>query len=285
VREERGDTLFFHYSRTYPALPWNPKTLLEGLEEEIEAAEEALVALEEEELGDFLEEWEESGALDRAREEGDTPTLRRYQAEFTDLMTEGSPTPLELYRQAFFTWVRASLWADLAFTIPVGERLCRESRTEPKRLVVETVNEVLEGAFLSEEEVLAMVLAEANIEPDSTFFPGLASLELDPWDEDWTEELEAQVREAVMDALRRECSLSASGLMELDRRLAWLNERYRIRNLEIRNQMHDFYLVMPGELVETNADTVADGRAQWGFTIRQLFEGKVEVQAVSRLVR
>ncbi len=283
--EERGDTVFFRYTRAYPALPWNPIALLEELEEEIEAAEDALEALEESELGDFQAKWEDSGALEEAEEGGDTVTLRRYQAEFRDLMKEGSPSPLNQYQRSFVPWVRASLWDDLAFSIPVGEQLCGEFTAESMRLAGETVDSLLEGYTLSEEYIFAALLDEAGIEPDSTVFPELVPTEFDLWDEAWIEDLESRAREAVRNALRRECQLSGPDLIEFDRRLGWLNDRYRIANLEIRNQIHGFSLALPGELIETNADTVVDGTAEWGFSVRDLFEREVTITATSRLIR
>ena len=132
---------------------------------------------------------------------------------------------------------------------------------------------------------MVALLAEEDIEPDPTVFPGVVPGEFDLWDDAVAEDLEAEALEAVKDAFRRECQLSSTDLIEFDRRLAWLNERYRITDLEIRRQFHAFYLSMPGELIETNADTVVDGRAEWGFEIKELFEGDVTVKATSRLVK
>jgi hypothetical protein len=285
VREELGDTVFFRYERTYPALPWNPKALFEGFEEEMNAAEEALDALEELDQGDFQEKWEDSGALEGAKEEGDSAVLRQYQREFKELLSQGSPSAMDLYQQYFSAWQKASLLSDLAFAIPLGERFCRKSQPRPRELAVDLVIRILERSPLPEEHIIMALLAGEDIEPDPTVFPGVVPGEFDPWDDAVSEDLEVEALEAVKDGFRRECQLSSAGLIEFDRRLAWLNELYRIADLEIRKQMFGFYLLMPGELLETNADTVVDGRAEWGFDIRELFEGDVTVKATSRLVR
>ena len=42
---------------------------------------------------------------------------------------------------------------------------------------------------------------------------------------------------------------------------------------------------MPGELLETNADTVIDGQARWKFSLRGLTRKEVNLKAKSRMIR
>jgi hypothetical protein len=283
--EEVGDTVFFHYRRTYPALPWSPTGLMETFGERAERAEEALEALEESGGSVFEEKWEASGLLDQAEEEGDSVTLRQYQREFKEVLFRGAPSPIESYQDAVSTWMRYSLFGDLAFAIPAGEIFCRGSHADAVGKASELVTGVVGDFELSVDQTLLAVLEEADIEPDPTVFPSLPVGEFDFWGDPRLEVMTDRTLDAVRDAFRKECGLSGKDLIEFDRRFAWLTDRYGISDGEVRSQAFGFYLLLPGEVVETNADTIVDGRAEWGFAVEDLFEGEVTLRATSRLVK
>jgi hypothetical protein len=192
---------------------------------------------------------------------------------------------MELSREYFSLWVEASLWSDLDFSIPIGEQFCGDSEGNPTGIVLDLIAEVLERSEVSGDLALAAILSEEGIEPDWIIFPGVVLEDFDPWDDTWLEDHRAEARNALRKTFQEECHLSATDLIEFDRRLAWLNERYRISDMKIRDQRFHLHVTLPGELLESNADTVVDGRAEWGFDIRQLFEKDVTVHATSRIVK
>jgi len=285
VRSESGDTVSFNYRRTYPALPWSPMGLFEDLEENLQAVEEELEALEEGDGGEFEEKWEVSGLKERAEEEGDSATLRQYQREFRDLFESGEPPWIETYRRLYSGWIQLSLLSDIAPAIPAGEAFCRENHLDP----IEVITDVLLGAVAETaappELTWMVLLEEAELEPDPAVFPDVNAETLDLWDDGLLQELSTQTLARVREALRRECDWSAKDGIEFDRRFSWFADRYRISDGELRDQRFELYLRMPGELVETNADTIIDGRAEWGFSIRDLFKEDVTVIATSRLIK
>ena len=285
VTREQGDTVYFDYRRTYPSLPWSPMGLLKELEDEIESLEDQMEALEEENGGAFEEKWEDSGLLDQAEEEGDSTLLRQYQVEFKDRLLGGSPTPFEMYRRYYTGWIRLSLLSDLAFAIPAAEPFCRKGNSEATEALSSLVLGIVNEYEVPADLTWAAILEDADFDPDPAVFPNLRLDEFDSYGDSLVEELSAQKLSEMKEALHRECRLSADDRIEFDRRFAWLSERYHISDGEVRKQVFGFYLRMPGELVETNADTIVDGRAEWGFGIRDLFEDDVTVRATSRLIR
>jgi hypothetical protein len=175
--------------------------------------------------------------------------------------------------------------SDLAFTIPAGKQVCREADPSLEVPVEEMVLDILREPIPLPGLTWLVLLEELNIDPDPTVFPEATEESFDPWDDDFFEEMRVEKLGRVRDLLLAECGLSAEGLMEFDRRFAWLSRRYEMTDGKMRDQTFEISLGMPGGLVETNADTVIEGRAEWEFSVHDLFEGEVRLEAVSRLVR
>jgi len=283
TREVLGDTILFRFHRTYPAMPWNPTGLVSTLAQKMDAVDDELAAVLEGEKAALEEQWETSGLLAEAEENGDSATLRRYQREIRTHLEAGEPPLFERARQFIDEWMLFSMLNDLAFAIPVGEQVCRQAHPGRAAGVQDLLLETLGKPEAPGGLVWKILLEEFNLEPDPNVFPelvGEGSVSSDDYMEAQTHGMLARFRETIL----TECGLSGDGLIAFDRRFAWLTERYHMDDAEVRGQKFTVQLRMPGQLLETNADTLAGGIPEWEFGVGDLFEREIRLEATSRVV-
>jgi hypothetical protein len=202
-----------------------------------------------------------------------------------DLVQTGDPPFIESFHRALSRFLLISVLSDVAHTIPAAAPYCGEDYSESVQAITDLVSAMVGELEVSREDTWRALLDEAGVEPDASVFPELGGPSATGFDPESWDEIGPQVMARVREALQRECSLTAETLIEFDRRFEWLNRRYRISDGEVRNQRFRIVLAMPGELLETNADTVVDGRARWSFTLRDFLEEDLTIEATSRVRR
>jgi len=282
AREERGDTIFFHYRRSYPALDWLPMELFQGLLEEGDRLDSLIASSwgELESLSEGLEDrWEGVGPQDEPETEADSLLFRQFLKEFKDLVQVGDPPLIQAYRQLSENSIRTSYLSGVALVIPAEQSLSEKADPGCSSAVMDLILDPLDEVKITSEGAWSLLLEELGIDP------GLGREEGGFDDEAEIQSLRAQTLERIRETLLTECRYSGEALITFDRRLEWLARRYRIVGGKLRNQSFRIHLSMPGELLETNADTVIAGRARWEFSLRGLTGEDVHLKAMSRVIR
>lgn len=313
--EERGDTIFFRFRRTYPALEWFPDELFRSLREElrnVEALKEAAEREMKEDWKDLERRWAELEDL------GDSLTVpdsllveegrKQLREQLRETLWSGDPPWIELHRRSMEYSARIHYLSRVAMVVPAVASVPGGDDPSCARAVGEVLMAPLSEIEVTREEAFGGVLDELGLlgrysggtEGESRGVGrGEAGLEdreggIGPQEKGRTEEEdhETLIRELrdrtvfrVREVLRADCGLSGPVRHDFETRCAWFTRRYRVEDGRLSSQSFSVELSMPGDLVETNADTVLDGRARWKFRLADLTEADRVLSASSRLVR
>lgn len=287
-QEERGDTVFFDYERVYTALDWFPDELFRDLKEDMDRLETPISeAWEElEEKWETLEErYGDSVDLENPETEADSLLARQAFGEVLDAFSEPDSPLLELHRQLAEDSIRVTYLSGVALVAPAVQSLPAAADSHCSGVVMDILQGPLSQIEVTPEEGWKLLTEEWDLEDGLGPFPDVSQVRGAPEFESEVQDCQARALGSVRKALRTECRLPLEDVIMFDRRFEWLTERYRIRGGGVRSQSFELYLALPGELLETNADTVINGRARWKFSLRDLAEDDVVITGRSRVVR